>query len=62
MSVNAKGTHLYSRRAHKRVGLYLGGLISGIIYSLANGLAYIRRGALKWDFTIIKVHRNYFFA
>ena len=27
------------------------GLISGIIYSLANGWAYIWGGALKWDFT-----------
>ena len=35
--------------------LFPGGLISGIIYSLANGWAYIRgfktRGSLKWDFT-----------
>ena len=35
---NAKGTHLYSRWAYKRGGgLYPGALISGIIYSLANG-------------------------
>ena len=27
-------------------GLYPGGLISGIIYSLADGLAYIRGGGL----------------
>ena len=39
---NAKGIHLYSRWAYKRGGLYPGGLISGIIYSLANGWAYIR--------------------
>ena len=51
---NAKGTHLYSRWAYKR-----GGLISGIIYSLADGWAYIwtgglkTRGALKWDFTVV---------
>ena len=36
--------------------LYPGGLISGIIYSLANGWAYIRglktERALKWDFTV----------
>ena len=32
-------------------GLCLGGLISRIIYSLANGWAYIRGGALTWDFT-----------
>ena len=50
---NTKGTHLYSRRAYKQGGsLNLGGLISGIIYSLANGWAYIRGlktrgGALK---------------
>ena len=43
---NAKGTHLYSRWAYKQGGLYPGGLISGIIYSLANGWAYIR-GVLK---------------
>ena len=42
---NPKGIHLYSRWAYKqRGGLYLGGLISGIIYSLANGWAYIRGG------------------
>ena len=38
------------------MGLYPGGRISGIIYSLANGWAYIRGtktgGALKWDFTV----------
>ena len=39
-------------------GLYLVGLISGIIYSLANGWAYIwgglklGGGALKWDFMV----------
>ena len=40
-------------------GVYLGGLISGIICSLANGWAYIRGGlktggggSLKWDFTV----------
>ena len=37
-------THLYSRWAYKRGGggLYPGGLISGIKYSLVNGWAYIR--------------------
>ena len=37
---NAKGTHLYRRWAYKRGGgggLYPGGLMSGIISSLANG-------------------------
>ena len=29
-------------------GLYPGGLISGIIYSLANGWAYIRGGLKTW--------------
>ena len=42
---NAKGTHLYSSWACKRGGgLHPGGLISGIIYSLANGWDYIRGG------------------
>ena len=31
-------------------GLYLGGLISGIIYSLADGWAYIRGGGFKVGF------------
>ena len=59
---NAKGTHLYSRWAYKREwGLYPGGLISGIIYLLTNGWAYIRGGhktggALKWDFTVFDPH------
>ena len=41
-----------------RVGLYPGGLISAIIYSLANGWVYIRGGlktgggALKLDFMV----------
>ena len=54
----AKETHLYSRwLITGGNGLYPGGLISGIIYSLANGWAYIRgaqsRGReLKWDFTV----------
>ena len=39
---NAKGIHLYIRWAYKQGGG--GGLISGIISSLANGWAYIRRG------------------
>ena len=45
---NAKGTHfIYSGWAYKRGGgLHPGGLVSGIIYSLANGWAYIR-GDLK---------------
>ena len=30
-------THLYSRWAYKQGVLYPGGLLSGIIYSLANG-------------------------
>ena len=37
-----KGTHLYNRWAYKWGALYPGGLISGIIDSLANGWAYIR--------------------
>ena len=41
---NAKGTHLYSRWAYKWGNLYLGGLISRIIYSLANEWAYIQEG------------------
>ena len=45
-----KGMHLYIRWAYKQGG---GGLISGIISSLANGWAYIRGGgALTWDFTV----------
>ena len=40
---NAKETHLYSSWAYKHGGGGGGaGLISGIIYSLANGWAYIR--------------------
>ena len=42
---NAKGTHLYSRSVYKRGGeggLYPGALKTGMKYSLANGLAYIR--------------------
>ena len=43
--------------------LYPGGLISGIIYSLTNGWAYIwgkggglkTRGALNWDFTVVEL-------
>lgn len=38
------------------MGLYLGGLISGLIPLLENGRAYIQQGAYKlqftWDFTV----------
>ena len=60
---NARGTHLYSKQGG---GLYPGGLISRIIYLLANGWAYIRGGlklggggALKWDFTVC-ININHF--
>ena len=39
------GGGLISGWACIRVGLYPGGLISGIIYSFENGWAYIRGGA-----------------
>ena len=40
-----RSSHLYSTWAYKRGGgLYLGDLIFGIIYSLANGWAYIWGG------------------
>ena len=52
---NAKGTQLCSRSAYKR-----GGLIFGIMYSLANGWAYIR-GGLKVDFTVCFIHQPSYF-
>ena len=58
---NTKGTHYYTvdgliNGGGGEGGLYLGWLISGIIYSLAYGWAYIRglktAEALKCDFTV----------
>ena len=58
LKINAKGTHLYSRWAYKRGGLYPGGLISGIVSvrwqmdGLIPGGGLKPGGALKWDFTV----------
>ena len=43
---------MFIKKRKRNTVIQLGGRISGIIYSLTNGWAYIR-GALKWDFTVV---------